>query len=233
MAKSKIVDNPATIPLYQQEFYSCLYENKFLTKLFNHQRFLNILTFGYSKKLADACIAEVNPHQQVLQLGATFGDQLGQLASKIGVYGSLDVVDVSLTQLRYVRSKYRFTYPYMNFINRDVTVPFSGKYDVIICYMLLHELPLPTKSKLINQILSNLAPEGKVVFIDYNNAVWWHPLKWFVKIFNRLYQPFAERMWQTEIKDYIVNRNSYEWHKTTYFGKMYQKVVITRKSNLY
>jgi len=233
MAKQKIVENPAAIPLYQQEFYSRLYESRFLTRLFNHQRFLNFLTFGYSQKLADSCVAEVSPHQQVLQLGATFGNQLGELAAKIGVYGRLDVVDVSLTQLRYIRSKYRFAYPYMNFINRDVAVPFSGKYNVIICYMLLHELPLPTKSKVINQILSNLAPEGKVVFIDYNNAVWWHPLKWFVKMFNRLYQPFAERMWQTEIKDYIVNRRLYEWHKTTYFGKMYQKVVITRKNSLY
>ncbi len=233
MAKQKIVQNPAIIPPYQQEFYSRLYESKRLTKLFDHQWLLNLLTFGYSQKLADACAAEVKPRQQVLQLGATFGTQLGQLASKIGVYGSLDVVDVSLTQLRYIRLKHRFAYPFMNFINRDATAPFSGKYDVIICYMLLHELPFPAKSKLINQILSNLAPEGKAVFIDYNNAVWWHPLKWLVKMFNRLYQPFAERMWQTEIKDYVSNRRSYEWHKTTYFGKMYQKVVITRKGSLY
>ena len=233
MAKNKIVDNPAIIPLYQQEFYSRLYENKYLTRLFDRQWLLNILTFGYSKKLADSCLDEVKSRQHVLQLGATFGDQLGRLATKLGVYGRLDVVDVSLTQLRYIRNKYRFSYPYMSFINRDATMPFSGKYDVIICYMLLHELPLPAKSKVINQVLANLAPEGKAVFIDYNNAVWWHPLKWFVKMFNRLYQPFAERMWQTEIKDYATNRRLYEWRKNTYFGKMYQKVVATRKGTLY
>ncbi len=233
MAKRKIVAAPAVIPAYQREFYSWLYERKWLTKLLDRQWLLNLLTLGYNKKLAEACLEEVRPHQKVLQTGVAFGSQLDMLASKLGVYGRLDIVDVSLTQLRYVRNKYRFLYPYMNFINRDALEPIGDKYDVIICYMLLHELPLPAKSKLVNQIIAALAPNGKAVFIDYNNAAWWHPFRWFVKMFNRLYQPFAERMWQTEIRSYVPDARQYEWRKVTYFAKMYQKVVVTRKSSLY
>lgn len=233
MAKRKLSAAPAIIPPYQREFYSKIYENRFLTKLFDRQWLLNLITFGYNQKLSDACLEDVQPHQRVLQTGATFGDQLGNLASKLGVYGKLDIVDVSLTQLRYVRNKYRFLYPYMNFINRDALEPITEKYDTIICYMLLHELPLAAKSKMINQILSALSPNGKAIFIDYNNMAWWHPLRWFVKMFNRLYQPFAERMWQSEIRSYVPDASLYDWRKTTYFAKTYQKVVVTRKNGLY
>lgn len=233
MAKRKLVTVPVVIPPYQHEFYSWLYENRHLTKIFDNQRVINFITLGRSNILIEACLEEIQPHQQVLQTGATFGNQLARVAEKLGVYGKLDVVDVSATQLRYVRNKYRFLYPYMNFVNRDALEPIGEKYDVIICYMLLHELPLPAKSKLINNIMSALAPGGKAVFIDYNNMVWWHPLRWFVKMFNRLYQPFAERMWQSEIRSYVPDNSLYEWRKTTYFGKMYQKVVVTRKTGLY
>lgn len=233
MAKRRIVASPAVIPPYQREFYSGLYESKRLSGLFDRQWLLNVLTFGGSGRLVSACLEEIRPHQKVLQTGATFGNQLDLLASGLGVYGRLDVVDVSLTQLRRVRSKYRFLYPYMNFINRDALDPINEKYDVIICYMLLHELPLPAKGKLINQILGALAPNGKAVFIDYNNAAWWHPLRWFIKMFNRLYQPFAERMWQSEIRNYVPDSRQYDWRKTTYSAKMYQKVVVTRKTALY
>lgn len=233
MAKKKLINTPALIPPYQQEFYSWLYESKRLTKLLDRPWLLNLLTFGNSRRLADMCLEEIAPHQRVLQMGVSFGDQLGRMADKLGVYGRLDVVDVSLTQLRHVRNKYRFLHPSMNFINRDALEPFAEKYDVIVCYMLLHELPLPAKSKLINLILSSLSPEGKAVFIDYNHAAWWHPLRWLSKMFNRLYQPFAERMSQTEIKDFALDKQLYDWRKTTAFGKMYQKLTAVRRKGLY
>lgn len=71
MAKRRIVAAPAVIPPYQREFYSGLYENRFLTKLFDRQWLLNLLTFGYSGKLAKACLEEIRPHQKVLQTGVT------------------------------------------------------------------------------------------------------------------------------------------------------------------
>ena len=99
--------------------------------------------------------------------------------------------------------------------------------------MLLHEMPYPSKLKLINLLLSSMAPGGKVIFIDYHKMTWWNPLRWILKPFNRLYQPFAENMWDTEIKDFVSGRGQFEWKKSTYFGKMYQKVVVKRKETLY
>ena len=223
----------AKIPLYQKEFYSWLYESPRLTGWLDNQRLLNILTFGFSSKMLRSCAAEIPVSADVLQMGATFGDQTGVAASKVGIYGHYDLIDVSMTQLRHQRNKYCYLYPFMRFVNQDASEPLKRQYDVIICYMLLHEVPSATRAQIVNNALSAVKPSGKVVFIDYNNSLIWHPLRYIVKIFNRLYQPFAEKLWNNEIKNYARNPSEYFWRKTTFFGRMYQKVVATKKEGLY
>ena len=223
----------AKIPLYQREFYSWLYESSRLTRWLDRQKLLNIVTFGTSGQMLRACAAEIPAAADVLQMGATFGDQIGVAAAKVGLHGHYDLLDVSMVQLRHQRNKYCYLYPFMHFINGDASVPARKKYDVVICYMLLHEVPSQTRAKIVNNALDCLKPGGKAVFIDYNNSPIWNPLRWLVKIFNRLYQPFAEKLWHNEIKNYARNPAGYYWRKTTFFGKMYQKVTVTRKEGLY
>jgi ubiquinone/menaquinone biosynthesis C-methylase UbiE len=219
------------IPAYQKEFYSWIYESPRWTKFFDSQIFWNILTFGYSSKMAKSCTVEVDSAGNVLQFGATFGKQIDDLATKIGVYGQLDLMDVSLTQLRYARNKYCYKYPFIRFINQDVSLPINKKYDAVICYMLLHQVPMATYTKIINNALNCLKPGGKAIFIDYNNSVFWHPVRYVMKIFNRLYQPFAEKMWNGEIRTYAKNPSDYYWRKITFFGKLYQKVTVIKKDD--
>lgn len=235
MNKKKIspeLVNPK-IPSYQREFYSWLYESPRLTRWMDSQRWQDVITFGSSSRLIKSCAAEVSPRSEVLQMGATFGRQIEAIAERIGVYGRFDLIDVSLTQLRRCRNKYCYRYPFMRFINADAAEPFKQQYDVILCYMLLHEVPVPTRRRIINNALNQIKPGGKVIFVDYNNSVIWHPLRFFIKLFNRLYQPFAEKMWNSEIRQYVDNPNQYYWRKTTFFGKMYQRVVATKKEGLY
>lgn len=222
----------AKIPAYQKEFYSWLYENPRRSGLFDKTGLLNFFTLGSSSKLAKVSAAEIDIRSEVLQLGATFGSQIDEVAAKVGVYGSIDLVDVSLTQLRYAREKYCYKYPFIRYINQDAIEPFSKKYDVVICYLLLHEVPLPTFVKIVNNALASLKPEGKAIFVDYNNPAWWNPLRYLAKYFNRLYQPFAEKMWNREIRSYAKNPSDYYWRKTTYLGGMYQKVTVIKKDDL-
>lgn len=223
----------AKIPLYQKEFYSWMYESPRLTGWLDNQRLLNGLTFGFSSKMLQSCAAEISTSDNVLQMGGTFGDQIGVVAAKIGIYGHFDLVDVSVSQLRYHRSKYCYLYPFMRFINQDASEPVTRQYDIVICYMLLHEVPSETRAKIINNALNCIRPGGKAIFVDYNNSIIWHPLRFIVRAFNRLYQPFAEKMWSNEIKNYVRNPSEYMWRKTTFFGRMYQKVVVTKKEGLY
>lgn len=231
--KTKSIKSTSKIPSYQREYYSWLYENKILSKLIDRDWFLNLITLKAHNRLMEACLEEVYPQQKTLQVGVTFGSQMSKIAERLGVYGEYDVVDISAAQLRRARSKYRFLYPSMNFINRDAINKTENKYKTIICYKLLHELPSPSKTRLINTLLSTMSPGGKIVFIDYNKPAWWNPFRVIVQIFNRLYQPFAEDLWNNEIKDLASSKGQFEWKKSTYFGGMYQKVVVRRKETLY
>lgn len=137
-------------------------------------------------------------------------------AAKVGIYGHYDLLDVSMVQLRHQRNKYCYLYPFMRFVNGDASEPPKRKYDVVICYMLLHEVPSATRARIVNNALDCLKPGGKAVFVDYNNSLVWHPLRYVVKFFNRLYQPFAEKLWNNEIKNYARNPAEFFWRKTTF-----------------
>jgi hypothetical protein len=77
-------------------------------------------------------------------------------------------------------------------------------------------------------IIKSLKPDGKAIFIDYNLPSHYNPLKYFIRAFNRLYQPFAEALWKNNIKDLAPNAETCSWSKQTYFGGIYQKVVATK-----
>lgn len=96
--------------------------------------------------------------------------------------------------------------------------------------MLLHEVPPQTKSKIVGNALSVIKENGKVIFVDYHRPLTYHPLRYIVRMINRLWQPFAEKLWDLEIGNYCKNRLKYNWRKTLFFGKMYQKTVVTKRA---
>ena len=104
------------------------------------------------------------------------------------------------------------------------------KYDCVICFMLLQELPPVTKSKVINNALNLVKDGGNVIFIDHHSPYWWNPLRYFIRMYNRLYNPFVEKLWDRGIETFAKNKFDYIWRKSTYFGGIYQKVVATKKT---
>ena len=109
----------------------------------------------------------------------------------------------------------------------------SGTYDAVVCFMLLSEVPSATKSKIINNALQMVKPGGKVIFVDWHNPLYYHPLRYVVRMYNRLYNPFVERLWDREIDTYVSAelKPEFIWRKSTYFGRMFQKLVAVRKEN--
>jgi len=221
------------VPLYQRFFYSGLYNNLKLSRLLDNKWLLNLITFGTYNKLVEACVDEVETHSSVLQLGATFGNQLGEVAEKVGYYGRLYVMDVNRTQLNRIEEKYETPYPQMSFVRQNAEEPTGNKFDAVICYMLLHELPIASKVKVVENALNSLKENGKAIFIDYSQPVYWHPLRYVVRMFNRLYQPFAEKMWDRTIDTFTSDSLDYIWHRTCYFGGMYQKVVAIKRPKMF
>ena len=221
------------VPLYQRLFYSKLYNSYNWSALLDKNWLLNLITFGMNKKLTQACCSEIEMHSKVLQLGGTFGNQLAELADSVGYYGRLDVVDINRTQLSRMEGKYETLYPQMHFIRGNAEDKIDEEYDTVVCYMLLHELPIASKTKVVENALHSIGDNGKVVFIDYSQPNYWHPLRYIVRMFNRLYQPFAEKLWDRSIDTFAKDNLDYIWHRTCYFGGMYQKVVAVKRPKMY
>lgn len=225
----KALSKEIPLPAYIKEIYAPIYEDMEISQNLDDNRFWTLVTLGYNNKLADSVCDEINYQNSVLQIGATFGKQIEKVATKIGPYGSFDLMDVSKTQIKRCENKFIYPYPKIELLYQDATEAIKGNYDVVICYMLLHEVPDPTKHKIVMNALNAVKVGGKVVFVDYHNPSKWHPLKYFIRLFNRLYQPFAESLWKNEIRSFADNAQNYTWKKTLFFGRTYQKVVATRK----
>ena len=217
------------IPLYLKELYGDFYNKPKLCAFFDKNWVQTCLTFGNNKKLITSLLNEVYTSCKALQLGCTFGRQMEETASKIGIYGIYDILDISHIQLKRCKEKFDRLFPQIRYVQQNANIPLKKNYDVVILYMLLHEVPHRQKAKIIQAALDSIKEGGKVVIIDYHKPKIWHPLRFFVKSFNRLYQPFAEILWDKGLETFVKDKSKYLWKKTLYFGGFYQKVVIQKK----
>ena len=135
------------VPLYQRFFYSKLYNNLKLSRLFDNNWLLNLFTLGMHNKLVEACAEEVETHTTVLQLGATFGNQLAEVAEKVGYYGRLYVMDVNRTQLNRIEEKYETLYPQMNFVRQTQKSRQATSLIQLFAICCCMNCRLPAKSK--------------------------------------------------------------------------------------
>lgn len=219
---------PAKLPAYLTDIYSWLYFNPKLYNFLDNTVLLNFLTLGSHHFLTEELIKEIYPHSNVLQIGATLGGQIEKTYTALRMKGTYTIVDAIPQILENCREKHldqRIT-----FVRANVARGIKGEYDIIICYMLLHELPPLTRSKILENIITALRPGGKAVFIDYHCPFPFHPLKFLVRTVNRLYQPFAETLWKQSVRSLTPNREKCTWTKQTYYGGLYQKVVATKEN---
>ena len=212
---------------YMEVLFNKIYDNKVISGIFDDDRIVSILSLGIRKKIIKDLVKDIPRNAHVLQIGLTFGNQINELYEKICSKGKLDIYDVSEVQI--LRAKEKYSHHNIEISNYSATLSWDEKYDVILCYNLLHELPLKTRQMVMDNILNGLAKGGKAVFVDYAEPSWWNPLKWPMFVFNRLYQPFAESIWEKPLESFVSNKNDYRWQKVYYRGKMYQKVVATKK----
>ncbi len=217
------------LPLYLKEIYGDFYNSETLCLWADKPWLRTLFSFGNNLKLINSALKEISQGDKVLQLGCTFGLQMEQVALRVGRYGQYDIVDVSNIQIARCKAKYGNLYTQMGYIHQNANEPVNGKYDVVLLYMLLHEVPHIQKAKILKAALESVREGGKVVVIDYHQPHKWHPLRYFVRMFNRLYQPFAELLWDREIPSFVKDKSKYIWRRSLFFGGMYQKVVIDKK----
>ena len=227
--KGNVVKNAKIVkePLYLSMLYPLMYHNKRVYRFLDDDRIQAVLSLGFKKKIVDDMLEDINTNSSVLQIGCTFGSQMQKTADKIGRYGSYVITDVSGEQLD--RAREQLIDKKIDFEMHDARKPFSKKYDAVICFMLLHELPEVSRRKVINNALDAVKQGGKVIFADYNKPSEWNVLRFVLKPFNRLYFPFIEKLWENPIKNYAGKDDHFSWDKKVYAGRMFQKVVAVRE----
>ena len=230
---SRNLQKNVKLPIEIWSFYDWLYGAQKHSLFFDKNWVCDVLTLGATHFLAYEVIRDIPMNAKTIQFGATFGPQIDITANKITPYGKFVIIDKNPLQILRCEQKYENLYPQLSFIKADVTrFKSEEKFDRVICYNLLHELPPLSKIRAVDNALNLLTPHGKAIFIEYSNPSKWNPLRYFIRMFNRLFQPFAEKLWERSIDMYASQPQLYNWRKTTYWGGMYQKVVVTRKPPL-
>nr|WP_244670421.1 rhodoquinone biosynthesis methyltransferase RquA [Rhodoplanes elegans] len=228
-AKAPVV----SIPSYLEKHYWWAYIHPNAIRFFDHQPIINFILWGNYAKLRNAALAEMGDELpgQTLQVACAYGDLTPHLADRVAAGGGrLDVIDIVPAQLRNVRRKLKADAPVrlLNMDSADLNFP-DASYDRAIVYLLFHEQPVEHREKTLAEIFRVVKPGGKVVIVDYAKPDWWHPWRyWFKPVLGYL-EPFALDLWKHKLTTWMpAPWSKTEWPRQSYFGGLYQKIVITR-----
>ena len=83
--------------------------------------------------------------------------------------------------------------------------------------------------RVFKEVLRVTKPGGTLIFVDYHRPVAASPFRYIMVPILTTLEPFAMDMWRGEIADWLpAGLQVAKVEKQTYFGGLYQKVVITR-----
>jgi ubiquinone/menaquinone biosynthesis C-methylase UbiE len=213
------------LPAYLVETYYWAYLNPRNVRLLDREAIVSAILWGNHRRLRRAAFAELRPGQRVLQPACVYGVFSPALARHLGPRGRLEVIDVAPIQVAACRRKLR-GFPRATARCANAADLSGGAYDAVCCYFLLHELPEDYKQAVVNALLASVVPGGKVIFVDYHKPHWAHPLKGVTSLVFDTLEPFAKDLWRHEIRHFAGAAPDTVWSKETYFGGLFQKVVV-------
>lgn len=220
------------VPKYLQETYWWAYTHPNAVRVFERQWLVNLILWGNFARLRDAALAEIGDliDGKVLQVACVYGNFTEHLVKRLGPNGHLDVIDVAPVQITNLHAKLKDT--------RQVTVQRQDSTDMqfddasrdaVIVFFLLHEQPVEVRHKTIAEALRVTKPGGKLIFVDYHRPVAINPFRYIMVPILTTLEPFAMDLWRGEITDWLpADMPVAKVEKQTYFGGLYQKVVVTR-----
>ena len=232
MQAGTLLQDPTDVPLYLSETYWWAYLHPRAIHLFERQWLVNLILWGNFGPLRDAALTALGLEQpgRTLQVACVYGDLTAKLLERTAPGSSLDVIDVLPLQLANLERKL----PARSGANlircNSAAMDFaSGSYDRALLFFLLHEQPEDVRRKTIAETLGVVRPGGRIVIVDYHRPSVLNPL--FLPMIGILHtlEPFALDLWRREITDWFpADVKVADVQKTTSFGGLYQKLIITR-----
>ena len=223
---------PVVIPEYLQKTYWWAYLHPNAVRIFERQWLVNLILWGNFARLRDAALQEMGSviHGKVLQVACVYGDFTEHLLRRLAPEGQLDVVDVAPIQIKNLQTKLSRPSQVRMLLQDSTELHFEdASHDAVVVFFLLHEQPAQARRKTIAEALRVTKPGGKLIFVDYHKPVASSPWRYLMVPILSTLEPFAMDMWRGEIADWLPAGVPFtKVEKQTYFGGLYQKVVITR-----
>ncbi|WP_068114708.1 rhodoquinone biosynthesis methyltransferase RquA [Tropicimonas marinistellae] len=225
-------DTSASVPAlpdYLVDVYTWAYVAPKMVDLLDRELVVAAILWLQQNKLMRAARAELEPGSRVLQPAAVYGKLVGHLAEKIGPTGEYHVTDIQKVQIDHVKRKIG-NLPQARCALSDARTTGDGLYDTVCCYFLMHEVPDDYKHDIANNLASRVKPGGKLMFVDYHEPAFLHPMRPIIWLVFKWLEPFAKTLWKHELREYVADGDQFEWRKETFFGGLYQKVVGTKRA---
>jgi len=225
------LNSTRAIPAYLQETYWWAYVHPKAVSLFERQWLVNLILWGNFSRLRDAALDELGATLpgRTLQIACVYGDFTSHLERRVASGGQIDVIDILPIQLSNLRGKLSAG-ARVELHHRDSTdLGFEDKsFEQAILFFLLHEQPEDVRRETVSEALRVLKPGGKLVIVDYHQPRRGHPLRYIFRPILDLLEPFALDLWENDISTWFPEEfTPAGLHKQTYYGGLYQKVVIT------
>jgi ubiquinone/menaquinone biosynthesis C-methylase UbiE len=224
--------NKLSIPSYLQKIYWWAYVHPRAVKIFEREWLVNLILFGNYSKLRDAALDEVGKQAsgRTLQVACVYGDLTPRLRERHGSDGALDVIDVLPIQLQNLQQKLAPDTSVTLFQRDSAALGFADQsYERVLVFFLLHEQPESVRRNTLEEAFRVVKPGGKVIIVDYHRPSHWNPLRRPLQALLRRLEPFADDLWQHDLECYFPSGIKPSCiHKQTFFGGLYQKVVVTR-----
>jgi ubiquinone/menaquinone biosynthesis C-methylase UbiE len=219
------------IPCYLLTHYWWAYVHPRAVKVFERQWLINLILWGNYNRLRRAVLADMTVLLSgcSLQVACAHGDLTTRLLREIvRSGGSLDVVDVLPIQLQNLRQKLKDNAParLLAMDSTQLRLP-DASYDQALIFFLLHEQPSYYREQTMRELFRVVKPGGKIIVVDYALPRRWHPLRYIWRPLLARFEPFALDLWRNEIRCWLPGGRAH-LRKMTFFGGLYQKVVITR-----
>lgn len=222
------------IPDYLEQIYWWAYVRPWAIRFFERKWLVNLILFGNYSRLIDVALEEFGwgAPGKTLQVTCVYGDLTARLRERVAKDGALDVIDVVPAQLQNLRRKLSPDTKVSLFQRDSSALGFADcSYDRALLYLLLHEQPEAVRRRTLAEAIRVVKPGGKIVIIDYHRPRRWHPLRDFLKFILVTLEPFAPDLWEHEISEYLPEDAPVAGiRKETYFGDMYQKIVLVRSN---
>jgi ubiquinone/menaquinone biosynthesis C-methylase UbiE len=219
------------VPEYMIDVYDWAYVDPKWVRALDHNWVVRILLFLNDQRLMRAYLNEISEGARVWQVAHVYGDLVARAAKKVGPQGAFHLTDITPAQIERATRKLAGM-NWTKVIRADAASYAATEqepYDLICSFFLLHEVPEEKKHEIVNHMLAKLPKGSKAVFVDYDNPAWWQPIRYILKVVNHYLEPFAEAMWKNPIQHYASQADQFTWRKTSFFGGVYQCVIVERK----